>query len=183
MSSSPNRSSAMSELASHGGLRELCGSARNSRSSALLRFWNPATQAEPLGGARRVHEIGIRPGQGANAVDRSRTDRHPGRRADAGRASLGRLAPGPGGGKAAKDVCRGVRHACQTGPILTGEDADATHEWQHGRQPDTLHPRRPGRSTRQVTDPPASSSRSSSADAWPLGVGSLSGLGTIATSR
>ena len=37
----------------------------------LLRVRDPATQAEPLCGARGIDEIRIGPGQRANAVDRS----------------------------------------------------------------------------------------------------------------
>ena len=59
------------ELASHGGLRELRVCEEQALEGELLRVRNPATQAEPLGGSRGVHEIGIRRGQRANAVDRS----------------------------------------------------------------------------------------------------------------
>ena len=85
----------------------------------------------------------------------------------------------------AKDGVEDVRHACQTGPILTGEDADATHEWQHGRQPDTRTDTLGARGGRpeQVTDPAGEQLEVFLADARPLRVGSLSGLGTIATSR
>ena len=59
------------ELSSHGCLRELRVGEEQALEGELLRVRNPATQAQPLGGARGVHEIGIRPGQRANVVDRS----------------------------------------------------------------------------------------------------------------
>ena len=59
------------ELASHGGLRELRVREEQALEGQLLRVRDPATDAEPLGGARGVDEIGIRAGQRADAVDRS----------------------------------------------------------------------------------------------------------------
>ena len=84
---------------------------------------------------------------------------------------------GPGGCARLPGRSRGVRHACQTGPILTGEDADATHEWQHGRQPDTRTDTLGARGDRpdQVTDPASEQLESSSPMPGRSGVGSLSG--------
>ena len=59
------------ELAAHGGLREVRVCEEQPLEGQLFGVRYPATEAEPLCGARGIDEIRIGPGQRANAVDRS----------------------------------------------------------------------------------------------------------------
>ena len=58
------------ELAPHGGVREVPVREQQTLEGQLLGVRDPAAQAEPLGGARGVDEIGIRRGERTDAVDR-----------------------------------------------------------------------------------------------------------------
>ena len=85
--------------------------------------------------------------------------------------SLASFPPGTcGRGEAAEDGVEDVRHPCQTGPVVTGEDGDATHEGQHGRQPDSCTDALGARGCRpeQVTDPSGEQLEVVLADAWSL---------------
>ena len=58
------------ELAPHGGVREVAVGEKQTLEGQLLRVRDPTTQAEPMGGARGVDEVGIRRGERTNTVDR-----------------------------------------------------------------------------------------------------------------
>ena len=73
MSSSPNLlvGEHRAELAPDGRVGEVSIGEKQALEGELLRVRDPATQAEPLGDARRVDEIGVGRSQGFDAFDRA----------------------------------------------------------------------------------------------------------------